>query len=198
MSVDVSPDGTTLVFDLLGDIYTVPVAGGKATRHHARAGVRLPSALFARREDDRVHDRPQRDRQPLADGRRREESARADDGEGRVRPLRDVDAGRQLPRRPERRTASAAGIPPVELWMYHRHGGSGVKLTSSDEMNNASGPVVSPDGRYIYFSARQGALQLRAGHLARSLADLPLRPADRGHDSADLGLRRRGAAGDLA
>ena len=32
MSVDVSPDGSTIVFDLLGDIYTVPVAGGKATR----------------------------------------------------------------------------------------------------------------------------------------------------------------------
>jgi Tol biopolymer transport system component/imidazolonepropionase-like amidohydrolase len=31
MSVDVSPDGQTLVFDLLGDIYTMPLAGGKAT-----------------------------------------------------------------------------------------------------------------------------------------------------------------------
>jgi imidazolonepropionase-like amidohydrolase/Tol biopolymer transport system component len=31
MSSDVSPDGKTLVFDLLGDIYTMPVAGGKAT-----------------------------------------------------------------------------------------------------------------------------------------------------------------------
>ena len=30
MSLDLSPDGSTLAFDLLGDIYTVPVAGGKA------------------------------------------------------------------------------------------------------------------------------------------------------------------------
>jgi imidazolonepropionase-like amidohydrolase/Tol biopolymer transport system component len=30
ISVDVSPDGTTLVFDLLGDIYTMPVEGGRA------------------------------------------------------------------------------------------------------------------------------------------------------------------------
>jgi Tol biopolymer transport system component len=31
MSIDVSPDGTTIAFDLLGDIYTVPISGGKAT-----------------------------------------------------------------------------------------------------------------------------------------------------------------------
>ncbi len=32
MSLDVSPDGKTLVFDMLGDIYTVPATGGKATQ----------------------------------------------------------------------------------------------------------------------------------------------------------------------
>jgi Tol biopolymer transport system component len=32
MSLDVSPDGKTIVFDLVGDIYTVPISGGKATR----------------------------------------------------------------------------------------------------------------------------------------------------------------------
>jgi Tol biopolymer transport system component len=30
MSVDVSPDGKTLVFDLLGSLYTVPITGGRA------------------------------------------------------------------------------------------------------------------------------------------------------------------------
>ena len=31
MSVDVAPDGKALVFDLLGDLYRLPIAGGKAS-----------------------------------------------------------------------------------------------------------------------------------------------------------------------
>ena len=32
MNLDVSPDGRTIAFDLLGDIYTMPVTGGTPTR----------------------------------------------------------------------------------------------------------------------------------------------------------------------
>ena len=31
MSLDVSPDGKTIAFDMLGDIYTMPITGGTAT-----------------------------------------------------------------------------------------------------------------------------------------------------------------------
>jgi len=31
MNLDVSPDGKTIAFDMLGDIYTMPISGGKAT-----------------------------------------------------------------------------------------------------------------------------------------------------------------------
>src|SRR5687767_12005651 len=32
MNVDVAPNGQTIAFDLLGDIYTLPITGGLATR----------------------------------------------------------------------------------------------------------------------------------------------------------------------
>ena len=32
MSLDVSPDGQSIVFDFLGDLYTLPITGGTATR----------------------------------------------------------------------------------------------------------------------------------------------------------------------
>ncbi|HEV9038496.1 MAG TPA: hypothetical protein VGQ51_17795 [Puia sp.] len=31
-SLDVSPDGKTIVFDMMGDLYTMPITGGKATQ----------------------------------------------------------------------------------------------------------------------------------------------------------------------
>ena len=32
ISLDVSPDGKTIVFDLMGDIYSIPITGGNATK----------------------------------------------------------------------------------------------------------------------------------------------------------------------
>ena len=32
ISVDVHPDGKTIIFDMMGDLYTIPISGGTATR----------------------------------------------------------------------------------------------------------------------------------------------------------------------
>ena len=65
MSLDVSPDGKQIVFDLLGDLYVIPISGGEATRLTSGLPVGLPAAIFARRQADRLHQRPQRQRQSL-------------------------------------------------------------------------------------------------------------------------------------
>ena len=48
-----------------------------------------------------------------------------------------------------------AGLPPNELWLYHRLGGTGVKLTVASDLNAATGPVASRDGKFIYYAARR-------------------------------------------
>ena len=56
MSLDLSPDGQTIVFDLAGDIYTLPVAGGEAKRI-------IGGDLGF--ESQPIYQRPQRRRKPL-------------------------------------------------------------------------------------------------------------------------------------
>ena len=43
ISLDVSPDGETIVFDFLGDLFTIPIAGGDATQLTSEASNRAES-----------------------------------------------------------------------------------------------------------------------------------------------------------
>ena len=154
MSVDVSPDGQTVVFDLLGDIYALPIAGGRAKPltsgpawdAHPRFSPDGKTIAF-------TSDRSGIENVWTMDadgGNPRAVTAEKDEY---VRSAAWTPDGNYLIARKE--TGKRAGIPPVELWIYNREGGGGIKLTSSDEINNAGGAVVSRDGRSIYFSARQ-------------------------------------------
>ena len=153
MSVDVSPDGRTLVFDLLGDIYTVPVAGG--TAKPLTSGPAFDS--HPRYSPDGTTISFTSDRSGLlniwlmgADGTHPRPATEEKDAY--VRNAAWTPDGRYLVARKEE--ARRGGIPPVELWVYHRDGGSGTKLTSADEIHNAAGAVASHDGKWIYFAAR--------------------------------------------
>jgi hypothetical protein len=92
-----------------------------------------------------------------------------------------VAAGRQHARRAQG-GREARGIPPVELWLYSRYGGNGIKLVSSDDVNNSSGPVASRDGRYIYFAAREARFSYT-----------PDLSKDSGRSDASTARRRNGA-----
>jgi Tol biopolymer transport system component len=153
MSMDVSPDGNTIVFDLLGDIYSLPISGGAAKSltsgpgfdSHPRFSPDGKTIAF-------TSDRGGMENLWLMDADGKNPRALTSEKDSYVRGAAWTPDGKYLVARKE--DAKKAGIPPVELWMYHINGGSGIQLTTGDEMNNASGPVVSRDNRYIFFSGR--------------------------------------------
>ena len=154
MSVDVAPDGSTLVFDLLGDLYTLPIAGGTATAisrgpaydHHPRFSPDGKTIAFTTDEGGMenlwVADANGANRRPLTN----EKTAY-------VRSAAWLPDGDYLAAR--REDGKRAGLPPNELWLYHRYGGAGIKLTAAADLNAATGPVASRDGKFIYYAARK-------------------------------------------
>jgi Tol biopolymer transport system component/imidazolonepropionase-like amidohydrolase len=154
-SVDVSPDGKALAFDVLGDIYGLPISGGKARA--LTSGPAWDSQPRFSPDGKTIaftSDRGGIENIWLMDADGRNPRALTSEKDAYVRTAAWTPDGAYLVARKE--DAKRAGIPPVELWLFHREGGGGIKLTSSDDVNNASGPTASPDGRWIYFSARPG------------------------------------------
>jgi Tol biopolymer transport system component len=161
MSLDLAPDGRMIVFDLLGDIYTLPIAGGSATRITSGSGF---------------------DGQPRfsPDGK---SIVFVSDRSGSENLYLINPDGKNL--RPLTRGANQAYISPDwtpdgeyvvvsrsgNLWLYHRNGGAGLQMTGQtpaaggggggpgggNAPSNFMGASVSPDGRFIYAGARTGA-----------------------------------------
>jgi Tol biopolymer transport system component/imidazolonepropionase-like amidohydrolase len=155
ISVDLSPDGQTVVFDLLGDLYLLPVAGGAARAITSGPGWdSQPRFSPDGKTIAFTSDRGGIENIWLVGADGQNARALTEEKDSYVRTAAWTPDGQYVVARKEE--GKRAGIPPVELWLYHREGGSGVKLTSSDDINNASGPAPSRDGRWIYFSARSG------------------------------------------
>lgn len=153
MSVDISPAATALVFDLLGDIYTIPASGGTATAitqgpawdTHPRYSPDGRTIVF-------ISDRSGMDNVWLMDADGKNPRALTEGKDTYYMSAVWTPDGKNIIVRKE--DAKLAGIPPIELWMHNIYGGSGIQITSKDDINNAAGPVASSDGRYIYFSSR--------------------------------------------
>ena len=95
MNVDVSPDGRRLVFDLLGDIYTMPIEGGTATRVLGGAAFEMQPRFSPDGAAHRVHERPRRPLEHLDDEDRRHGSrSRSREERAVVHQQPDVGAGR--------------------------------------------------------------------------------------------------------
>ncbi|HET7275614.1 MAG TPA: amidohydrolase family protein [Longimicrobiaceae bacterium] len=158
MSLDVSPDGEMLVFDLLGDLYTVPMDGGTATP------LMTGMAFYG---------------QPRfsPDGTKVLYVSDADGGLNLYTVRTDLSDTTQITEGKTNRYQSPTWTPEGEyivasksgirsgtdkLWLYHVDGGSGIQLIDEPERLRTIGAEVTPDGRYIWFAQRQGSWEYNA------------------------------------
>lgn len=152
MSLDVSPDGKEVVFDLLGDLYVMPITGGEARP--------LTSGMAW-------------DMQPRYSPNGRWIAFTSDRGGGDNIWIMDRSGGqpRQVTKETFRLLSQPAWSPDSEfivarkhfsstrslgageMWLYHRSGGEGLQLTKKrTDQKDTGEPAFSPDGRYLYFS----------------------------------------------
>lgn len=152
MSLDVSPDGRQIAFDLLGDIYVMPIGGGEA--RNVSPGVAWdmqPKWSPDGRHIAFTSDRAGGDNLWIMNA----------DGSN---PVQVSKESFRLLNQPEwspdgqyligrKHFTSARSLGAGEIWMYHRSGGGGVQLTERRTQQKDTGePAFSPDGRYVYFS----------------------------------------------
>lgn len=154
MSVDVSADGKTLAFDLLGDIYTLPATGGDATL--VQGGPAM-----------------QRDPRFSPDGRKLLFVSDASGGDNAW--MSNVDGSNARPITSEtvnsitgptwgpegqyiaaaRLFASDDKLHAAELRLFELSGGSGRLLVPAPTNGeNVHEPQFSPDGRYLYYTEK--------------------------------------------
>ena len=153
MNLDVSPDGQRIVFDLLGDLYLLPIGGGDAQAlTNGMAWDMMPrfspdgsgiAFISDRNGGDNVWTIP-------ADGGEPRQVSHED---FRLvnNPVWSPD-GRFIAAR--KHFVSTRSLGSGEIWLYHASGeGSGLQLNEKpNEQKDLGEPAFSPDGRYVYFS----------------------------------------------
>ena len=152
MSVDVSPDGRTVLFDLLGDIYSLPIEGGEArnvTQGHAW--------------DMQPRFSPDGRRIAFTSDRSGGDNVWIIDADGR-NPVQVTKENFRLVNSPvwspdgrwiaaRKHFTSRRSLGAGEIWLWHVGGGEGLQLTERpNDQKDAGEPAFSPDGRYVYFS----------------------------------------------
>ena len=162
MSLDLSPDGKTIVFDLVGHLYKLPIEGGKAKAiTSGLAFDRQPRFSPDGKHIVYVSDRSGADNLWIAnaDGSGSRQLT-AEENSGFTSPVWTSDGRYILVSCKKPHFYNSA----FELWMYDVSGGSGFRVTKSkasdeappDTWQNALGAVASPDGQYVYYSTKSG------------------------------------------
>ncbi len=166
MSLDVSPDGQWIAFDLLGHIYRMPADGGDAESLTQESGVAVnyhPAYSPDGGHIAFVSDRKGQYNLWVMNSDGSEPRAVFTDPAVRVTDPTWTPDGQYIV---VQRTEITTGFQPpaAGIWMYHVDGGDGIELVGSDQQG-ATSPSVSPDGRHVYFHRytgppRGGALRI--------------------------------------
>ncbi|WP_446654105.1 amidohydrolase family protein [Blastomonas sp.] len=154
MNLDVSPDGSRIVFDLLGDIYTMPITGGAATR--IAEGLAYEQHPRFSPDGSRIaftSDRGGGDNIWImnADGSDKRQLTKES-----FRLLNNPSwspDGQYIVARKHFTTGRSLGTG--ELWLYHVSGGNGVPLVkrpNESHQKELGEPVFAADGAGIYYS----------------------------------------------
>ncbi|MCH7538307.1 MAG: PD40 domain-containing protein [Proteobacteria bacterium] len=157
MSLDVSPDGKSIAFDLLGDIYVLPIEGGDATSVNSG----LAWSMQPRFSPDGSEIAFTSD----AGGADNIWIMQVDGSDARQLTKEDFRLlnnpywspdGQYVAARKHFTTERSLGAG--EIWIYHRNGGGGVAVVERPDekhQKELGEPAFSPDGRYIYYSLNQ-------------------------------------------
>jgi Tol biopolymer transport system component len=158
ISVDVSPDGQTIVFDLLGDLYTIPITGGTARQLTKGLAFDVqPRFSPDGRKVLFLSDRSGGENLWTIDVATRD-TAQITKGNNStwVSPDWTPDGKYVVASKGEAR------IGVVKLWIGHIEGGAGQQLHKMPQNLKSVGAAVSPDGRYIWYARRTGAWEYNA------------------------------------
>ncbi|MCX6833538.1 MAG: amidohydrolase, partial [candidate division Zixibacteria bacterium] len=153
ITVDVSPDGRELVFDLLGDIYKMPITGGDAVLLSGGLAYEVPPRFSP--DGKKIlftSDRGGGDNIWMmnADGGERVQITKED-----FRLLNNAawhPSGEYLVAK--KHFTSERSMGAGEMWLYKvPEGGAGVQLMKrKNDQQDANEPVFSPDGKYLYWA----------------------------------------------
>lgn len=154
MGIDVSPDGESIVFELLGDIYLMPIKGGEATPiASGHAWEMQPRFSPDGGKIAFTSDRNGADNIWVmdSDGMNKRQVTKED-----FRLLSNAawtPDGEFIAARKHFTTERSTGTG--EIWLYHKSGGDGMAIIerpSIAHQKDQNDAEFSPDGRYLYFS----------------------------------------------
>jgi Tol biopolymer transport system component/imidazolonepropionase-like amidohydrolase len=150
MNLDVHPDGKLIIFDLLGDLYVMPIEGGKATRLTEGAAYDLqPRFSPDGKQVLFTSDRGSIKNAWMADfdGESLGEPKVVTEQTGNMINAASwtADGDWVLARK---RITDVSSIGVAELWMFHKDGGNGIKILG--EGGEVDTFISTRDGRYLY------------------------------------------------